>query len=159
MSYHMHVAGTVLGPRAPTHEIVRDRLRIKAKKIRSYKRLSHCLTTASYAVRAWPKQLQKPRPDGRLGAGQIENKRKNGASGSVPNCLTVSNCLTVTEELGRVSLFEHSQGTGYVHLLKLSHGERRSKGDHRDACPKEAGHRRYVYREYDAHVGVAGGDQ
>ena len=159
MGYDVSVAETVLGLRAPTRAIVRDRLRRKAKNIRSCKRIPNCLTTTSSDVCAWPKQLQNPRTDRGNGSRQIENKRKKGNS---RRCPELSHRLKLSHlpcRDGQRRLFEHSQGTGYVHLLKLAHGERRRKGDHCDACPKEAGHRRYVYREYDAHVGVAGGDQ
>ena len=97
----MGVAGTVSVRRARTRKTMRDKLRTQAQNIDHAGKVSNRLTTASYDVSAWPEQVQPSPQDGRKGARQIENKRKKGRSGGVPNCLTVSSCFTVSESAKR----------------------------------------------------------
>ena len=91
----MGAAGTVSVRRVRTRKTMRDKLRTQAQNIDLAGKVSNRLTTASYDVSAWPEQVQPSPQDGRKGARQIENKRKKGRSGGVPNCLTVSlfHCL------------------------------------------------------------------
>ena len=115
----MSVAGTVSVRRARTRKTMRDKLRTQAQNIDLAGKVSNRLTTASYDVSAWPEQVQPSPQDGRKGARQIENKRKKGRSGGVPNCLTVSSCFTVSESAKRNPSTPVS-GTGQALSLSTS---------------------------------------